>query len=142
MNLDEPHKCPDLYCGHEAKPKTSLELNGPHYARAECAACGKFFDWIKKPDLEKASRPAAHRELVKKFGEGFCQSCLLREEHLPHGETLEGHHVIEFKDGGTSDRQNVWILCTACHHWIHWRRTNIGHILKTMKSLMELRDAG
>ena len=91
-----------------------------------CRTCKKAFTQ-PKPDADKARRPAGHRKLVKKFGRGFCELCLRREAELPASQDLDGHHVVEFADGGTDDQANVWILCTSCHRLVHHQRTYLGH---------------
>ena len=110
------------YC-ESSNLEQRLTPDGPHYAAERCLNCGRHLRWIPKPDSEKARRPAAHRELVRKFGRGFCELCLLAENDLPGGQTLEGHHVVPFAAGGTDEQHNVQILCTGCHRFIHWRRT-------------------
>ena len=96
---------------------------GPHHAREECGDCGRFVRWVPKPESERIRRPAAHRDLVRKYGRGFCELCLIREGRLPAGQTLVGHHVIEYQDGGEPKRENVWILCTKCEKLVHLMRT-------------------
>jgi len=101
-----------------------VQSSGPHYGRLECATCGVVRAWLAKP--KTTNRPAAHRDLVAKYGEGYCQLCLRKETELPGGQTLEGHHVREYQDGGQASRENVWVVCTSCAkliHWVrHWRR--------------------
>ncbi len=43
---------------------------GGHHAKQVCGKCGAFIQWISKPENEKTKRPASHRELVRKFGNG------------------------------------------------------------------------
>lgn len=99
--------------------------SGPHYAKLTCSGCGAFQGWQAKPDSDasKYRRPASHRELVRKYGQGHCELCTRPEGELNPKHGLIGHHVVPFKDGGTDDRDNVWILCTACHALVHWMRT-------------------
>lgn len=99
--------------------------SGPHYARITCSVCGDWLTWQAKPDSDssKYRRPASHRELVRKYGSGFCELCLRPESELNPKHGLIGHHVVPFKDDGADDRMNVWILCTACHALVHWMRT-------------------
>ena len=94
----------------------------PHHAREDCKNCGRFVRWVSKPESERVRRPSAHRDLVAKFGRGFCEMCGVREEHLPPGQVLEAQHVEEFQEGGEPTRENVWIVCTKCHKLIHWAR--------------------
>lgn len=94
-------------------------------ARLECPMCSFFMGWNRLPKNER-KRSASHRDLVAKYGRGFCEMCLVPSEELGAGNYLVGHHVKEHSDGGTSDRENVWILCNACHSLVHWTRTHHG----------------
>lgn len=93
--------------------------------RLECPLCAFFMGWKPLPKNEK-KRSASHRELVAKHSKGFCELCLIPESELGTGNFLVGHHVQEHSDGGTSDRDNVWIVCNACHSMIHWVRSHHG----------------
>lgn len=121
-------------CGHEGPHPVQVMSEGKHYARVDCGECSRFLRWLPKPDGEptKYKRPKEHRDLVRKFSHGFCELCLIREEQMPKGEALEGHHVREFQDGGEATRENTWILCTACHAFVNWRRTYVGHVLSDL----------
>ena len=103
-----------------------LMETGPHHARLDCPSCGRFDSWAPKPEADRARRPAAHRDLVRRFSRGYCELCLRPEAELPRGATLHGHHVDEFQGGGEPIRENIWILCTACHALVTWIRTYLG----------------
>ena len=118
--------CPS--CGSRAEPAVTFLNKGPHYAEKRCVECNRHLGYIPKPDADKAKRPGAHKKLAKKFSRGFCEMCLVRESHLPKGESLEAHHVIEFDAGGDATRENTWLLCNSCHTLLHWRRTSQLHI--------------
>lgn len=92
---------------------------------AKCIVCGTKW-WQPKPENERAKRPARHRELVKKYGRGFCEMCGRPEKQLRTGETLEAQHVFEYQAGGEPARENIWIVCTTCHRLIHWTRRAYG----------------
>lgn len=109
-------------CGSVDLAQTVME-HGQHYARLDCNACGCFVKWLPKPDADKIKRPAAHRNLVHAYSNGYCEMCLRREADLPKNETLEAQHIREYADGGSQERNNIWIVCTGCHKLIHWRRT-------------------
>lgn len=110
-------------CGHLNGRGRLVECaQGPHYARIVCPQCESFWDWVSAPERENGKRPAAHRNLVKRFGRGFCEMCLRKESEL--GESFfVGHHVHEYHDGGDPSRENVWILCKGCERLVHWART-------------------
>lgn len=100
---------------------------GGHHAKLFCVDCDRFIKWLPKPETEASRRPAAHRELVKKYSRGFCEMCLRQEADLPKPQTLEAHHVDEFAEGGDELRENIWILCTSCHRLVNHQRTYLGH---------------
>lgn len=101
--------------------------SGGHYAKRVCGICERFLGWLPKPDTDRARRPAGHRELVKKFGRGFCEYCRRTEKELPAGEVLEGDHIESYQSGGEPKAENVFILCTMCHKMAHLLRTYLGH---------------
>jgi predicted HNH restriction endonuclease len=82
--------------------------------------------WLTKPDSDptKYKRPTQHLNLVA----DICEMCMRTLNEFPKGTTLEAHHVMEFKDDGSNARENIWIICTACHRMIHWIRTYHGTI--------------
>jgi len=99
-----------------------LEPSGPHAGRYVCI-CGHFRGWVARP--ASRNRPAAHRDLVAKHGNGRCQLCDRHVDDLPPGQVLEAHHVNEYARGGPPTAENVWIICTACHRLIEWVRSYI-----------------
>jgi len=101
-----------------------LESHGPHRGRFECHLCGLFRGWVPKPETK--NRPAAHRDLVAKHGNGYCELCGRNECELPASQSLEAHHVREYQDGGPPGRENLWIVCTACHELLTWARRRLG----------------
>lgn len=119
------HKC--SRCGDGGPHLTELRTTGVHYANGWCRKCNNHF-FPPKPDSDptKYKRPKPHTDLVTKFSRGFCELCLRKQAQLPKGQTLEAQHVIEFSDGGEPNRENIWIVCTACHRHIHWTRTYHG----------------
>lgn len=120
--------CP--HCGHDGEHHFALRPAGVHYADARCSKCnGHWFPPKPESDPTKYRRPAQHRDLVEKYGEGFCEMCLRAKGDLPNGQTLEAQHVKEYRDGGSETRENIWIVCTACHKLIHWIRTYHGIVV-------------
>lgn len=98
---------------------------GPHWGKWVCT-CG-CVAWLPKPDGDpsKYKRENIHKDLVKKYSKGYCEMCLRTEEAVRTrpNETLEAHHVIPYQHGGSHERDNIWIVCTACHKYIeHVRR--------------------
>lgn len=127
MTATHVELCPS--CGHVGPHGITVMTDGKHYAKVHCNECNRFLRWLPKPEAEKAKRPSAHRDLVGRFGNGYCEMCGIRDEHLPKGESLEGHHCEAYQDGGEPTRENTWILCTPCHKLVEWRRTYVKHTL-------------
>lgn len=97
----------------------------PHHARRNCARCGVMWRWLPKPENEKkpSRRGNGDVQLGRKFSRGYCEMCLQSESAFG---SPDGHHVIEHQHGGTSDRDNVWVLCKRCHELVHWARRAYG----------------
>jgi 5-methylcytosine-specific restriction endonuclease McrA len=98
-----------------------------HHGELRCLDC-KCFAWIAKPDTDatKYRREAKHSDLVKKFSNGCCEMCRRSVDELPEKQVLAAHHVVEYQDGGSSERDNIWIVCNACHRLITWVRKYHG----------------
>lgn len=96
-----------------------------HFGKLVCSNCGAHWKWVGKPesDASKYRRPKKHKELVKQFSKGYCEMCLTAETDFTDNQTLEGHHVIPYQVGGSSEKDNVWIICTRCHRQIELIRT-------------------
>lgn len=120
------------HCKDAGPHKIELMQNSIHHAKLSCGSCGRMLRWLPKPDSDptKYKRPTAHRDLVADYSRGFCEMCLVPKAQLPKGQTLEAQHVIEFQDGGSNERENIWILCTGCHRFVHWVRTYHGGNLR------------
>lgn len=107
-------------CDHACE-RVTLQPNGPHHARKDCAVCGRFTGWVSKPDAEKKRRRKGSKRLA--FA-SYCQLCLMSvDDGRSH---MCGHHVIEHQHGGSDERANVWTLCEACHALVHHVRTYHG----------------
>lgn len=115
-------------CQSTAEPQIVEGPFGPHWAKRICATCG-YQDWPPKPTTEKSRRPSAHKRLVKKSGLDYCELCLIREQAMPAGQSLHGHHIEEYADGGDYDQSNVLVVCERCHAWILCRRTEVRHFV-------------
>jgi hypothetical protein len=122
------YEIPCQHCGFDGMHKATQLPTGQHWGRIDCGGCGKWIKWLPKPESDptKYRRPTSHKNLVEKFGRGFCEMCLRAQGELGARETLDGHHVLEFQNGGEPSRENVWILCTACHRLVNWTRTYHG----------------
>jgi hypothetical protein len=120
-------ECP--YCASTDLCEVIAVNRGGHYGKIVCNRCDRFIKWIPKPKAEKAQDPRAEvsKTLVNQYSKGFCEICLRKDQQLPKPQTLEGHHIVQVKDGGTDDKENIQIVCTFCHRWIHSQRTYLGH---------------
>ncbi len=129
-------------CGVETDHAVTVLQKSVHYAELRCSTCGAHNGFLSKPDSDptKYKRPNAHTNLVEKFSRGFCEMCLVRKEDLPKGQTLEAQHVQEFKDGGSAERANIWIVCTGCHRLIHWVRT-YRHATEFRQAVQDVAEA-
>lgn len=117
--------CPK--CGKRIEPEFQMGPFGPHWAKCTCKACRSV--WFPPKPGKRKNRESRHTELVRRFGRGFCELCGILQARLPAGEAFEGHHVDEYHLDGEPTRENTWILCTACHRLVHWRRIYLKHLL-------------
>lgn len=113
-------------CGGAARV-TPGPFRGGHHARADCVDCHHTW-WLPKPDSERSPDPGREvsRAAARRLSRGFCLVCLRRFDALAPPDTMEGHHVVQVRDGGTDDDSNIWVVCTACHRVIHWLRTYLN----------------
>jgi hypothetical protein len=134
MDVNAP--CIDINCKYPGPHHTVLTPDSTHYAKLLCGKCDRFLGWLPKPDGEptKYKREAEHKDLVRKFSKGYCELCLLKEGDLRSRQTLVAHHVVAYKNGGKAIRENIWILCSACHALVEYQRryhgvATVGEIL-------------
>jgi len=127
INLLEKNRkaCPHCACEFAWVRPTSTG----NYAEARCANadCSRWLFWVPKPKNENSTKRKDTKGLLEKFSRGFCEICLRKDYQLPRSEGLEAHHIIEKKDGGNEEKDNIQIVCTKCHKWIHHERTYLGH---------------
>lgn len=111
-------------CGYESHGDFTRTPELTHYGKLECHECKRFITWVTKPDKPKSSRDATHRKLTKHKQPDvrYCELCLLVESSLPDGQTLEGHHILEYGKDGDATPINTLVLCTECHALVHWKR--------------------
>ena len=113
-------KCP--HCGHDVEHPCFLRESGKHESDVFCERCGKHIGFASK-ERKQGKRPNKHKKIVKQFSRGYCQICLCLVESLPKGESLEGHHVLEFQsDGPDVTIETSMVICSTCHELIGWRR--------------------
>lgn len=49
----------------------------------------------------------------------YCDRC---KKHFDNYNDVEYHHIIRYADGGTTELNNMQILCTNCHDIIHGKK--------------------
>lgn len=124
----ETKKCKYLDC--DGTTMLVVERSDKHQFHYECTKCKRFNDYPKK---ETNKRTGSHRDLVNKYNGIQCELCMVTNEFLPARQYLEAHHVIPHKNGGSSSRDNIWILCTECHRYVEHKRTYTGHWIDEIK---------
>ena len=114
-----------------AEPATNA-MHGYVYRCPECDF-HMGFTGKSEDDPTKYKRPAEHRDLVSKFSDGFCEMCYLKLHELPPRESLCAHHVDPYAKGGEPTRENIWILCTACHRMVEFQRRYRGMAIASIR---------
>jgi hypothetical protein len=99
----------------------SAPEHSPHYGKTTCRECRAFIGWVKKPKNE-GKRTRSSKYKIDDFDITYCEICLRPIERLGRNEVLEIHHKIEVNEGGEDTKQNILIVCTACHKFINWIR--------------------
>jgi len=108
--------------------------NSVHYGRLDCPNCG-FVKWVKNP-MKEERRTSTSKYKLKKvmefhgFSEPFCFFCLRKKEELGEKETLTIDHILELRDNGKNNIENLQILCSACHKLKNWLRLYLNKHLK------------
>ena len=115
---------------------TPLE-NGPHHAKETCSLCGRFVAFTQKPKNKDKRKPNKYKP--EDLGLNYCQICLRPLNRLGSRGILEVHHVVEIGCGGKDIPENISVVCTCCHKWIHHQRTYLNIHLKDMYSVSELK---
>ena len=70
------------------------------------------------------TRPRGHREAQKLAKVRDDYTCAIFGERIPPEEAAykyqaEGHHIIEYSDGGPAAVENIITLCYDCHLAYH-----------------------
>jgi len=127
-------------CGIVEKPYTNGQSNPVHGYKVYCHACHTWLGWsgkTKQLKNEDGERQISSQWTAKRLQIDTCQCCLRSLEKLGDNESLEIHHVVPVKDGGSDKLDNIWILCTTCHKEVHHRRVYFnGHMTKFFKAYL------
>lgn len=124
------------YCDEFIEPVIRQRPDTPHGGGEKlCPVCGRHLAWIpKEKNLNK--RPK-NKYTPNDLKIEYCQMCLRTQEMLGVNETLEVHHVIEIKDDGDDEPENIFVLCTACHKDVHHKRIYLyEHFLAKQKEIV------
>lgn len=128
------------YCQHCKKEVDGvvevLPENQPHYAKINCSICSRYIAFMSNPDKEDKKESSKYKP--KDFGIDYCRMCLRHKNGLGVREVLEIHHVIPVADNGPDEPENIWVICTACHKYIHHQRTYLNNHLKGRYSFSQL----
>jgi HNH endonuclease len=104
-----------------------LGESGPHFARVDCKACGRFIDWVSYPVAAPKRTRRRSRKRLRDLGD-HCEICLRHRDDLPSSQELQVHHVEEVvADNGGDEDSNLRVYCSACHALVNWARTYFGH---------------
>ena len=98
-------------------PETSI-----HYAKAVCPSCNSFIDWLKKPENE-GIRIQSSKFSPESLKIENCELCGRDASKLGKRSSLAVHHKIPIEEGGKDTKDNLLVLCTACHRMAHFLRT-------------------
>lgn len=124
--ITSDHECP--HCMSQSSKRIYGPHRGGHYAKIVCSNCDRFIKWEPQPKPETSGKKRKNqKELLAQHSQGFCEICLRRSHEIPSPQTLEVHHIVEVQNGGTDDSNNLQIVCTQCHKWIHHQRVYLGH---------------
>jgi len=105
-----------------AEPRLTLTPLLAHHARWDCPVCDRFLGWEAKPENadKKRRKPQDHlRWIFEEESIDYCQLCLRQVHQLPEHGTLHVHHIIEVQNGGEPSRNNLMLLCNACHELVY-----------------------
>jgi 5-methylcytosine-specific restriction endonuclease McrA len=120
--MPETANCPK--CGKELR--INLRPETQHYGEIRCPFHGH--QWIGKPAEGKKPKRKDNADLIPLLPQGrqhYCWTCLREKELLKSlrpSVSLNVHHIIEVRHGGTDDPVNLYLACGECHSEIHRRR--------------------
>jgi len=108
----------------------NVPADPPHYEKLVCDVCGRFLQWLPKPDRAQAPRNGGHKEIASMAH--ACFLCgLTREQLKAIRRFIVGHHVFEYhrdevKSAPVRD-DGAWPLCNSCHDYVHLVRKHHGN---------------
>ena len=134
--MDEPVRRYCGECGADVEVVEKILGEGPHYSKIECAECGKYLAFGKKPANE--GKRGKNKHTPESLSISHCQMCQRDENRLGSRGVLEVHHVEEIQDGGADIPENIWVICTSCHKLIHHQRTYLNQHLAGLYTAKQL----
>lgn len=108
------------FCRADVYFRVELTPEGIHYAKLYCPDCGRWVDWLGKPQ-NKDTRQKSHLT-PESLDIHRCQVCLRPRSMLGNNETLDVHHIHEVHENGLDIPENCLVVCTFCHKDIHAKR--------------------
>jgi len=131
-------------CGYKGKPEPTGKINDIHGYALQCPICNRFWGWSGRKKVlhdENGNRKISSIWTAKRLGIEYCQMCLRNKKQLGDAEQLEVHHVMPASEQGNDDPDNIWVICTACHKYIHHIRTYFNlHLLKFFDAYVKADD--
>lgn len=105
-------------CGQRSYKFGYIESNNS--LNAYCIHCNKKSKIGVKQLKNNSKRDNKHMyfaDYQKEKGRYFCECCL--NKNTP----LNIHHIIQVKDNGSNEPENLQLLCKPCHDIVHCIRT-------------------
>lgn len=110
-----------------------------HYAECRCVKCGKHCGYLPYPKNE-GKRTESSKYKPEDLGINSCQMCMRHGERLGNRETLEMHHIEEVQHGGVDEPENLWVLCTPCHRYVHHQRRYLNIHMQGRYTFEDLKE--
>ncbi len=115
------HHCPECKSSKVQTSKGELEIGKTEFEqlRCDCQITGPG-------QRNKTSIPPAVRREVFAKARHKCET-----PGCNHTRFLEIHHIVPRSEGGSNDRGNMKLLCSACHRLVHQSHLLIKETIET-----------
>lgn len=125
------------YCKKDVDPVlTEMGADSPHYAKAECPKCFCFLRWMPKPQND-GIRKKASKYTPDSLDINYCEICGRTLHTVGAKEVLEIHHKVPVSEGGEDKKENILVVCSACHKMCRWLRLYLNQHINQSISLQE-----
>jgi len=101
-------------------------ISGNNSLNAYCDHCWKKYPKSLSKHRKAPRRNSKHlyfRQDQRDKDRHFCEICF-------HDKDLEVHHIVEVKEGGDDEPDNLQLLCKSCHTIVHRIRDIIRRTYK------------